>query len=215
MEQDPMEAVRYGRETPEFGRVANLSDAVFAIAMTLLVLTLDVPDPAAGPLADALLATLPQLIAFVLAFTLVANIWWEHHKFVARLATLDRPLIGATLVLLGAVALVPFPTSLIGNAPTDRAAVLPFIGLFVFIGVLFLLLYWHAQRAGAWRRPWPERLSSWVLGGWGVLIGGLVVALIVAYFIPLAGLVIAALNGWVVTFVMSAIAPPGYRVWGP
>jgi uncharacterized membrane protein len=215
MEQDSMVAVRYGRETPEFGRVANLSDAVFAIAMTLLVLTLDVPDPAAGPLADALLATLPQLIAFVLAFTLVANIWWEHHKFVARLATLDRPLIGGTLVLLGAVALVPFPTSLIGNAPTDRAAVLPFIGLFIFIGVVLLILYWRAQLSGAWLKPWPDRLSCWVLGGWAVLIGGLVLALVVAVFVPLVGLVMAALNGWVVTFVMAWIAPPGYRVWGP
>jgi uncharacterized membrane protein len=215
MEQDSMVAVRYGRETPEFGRVANLSDAVFAIAMTLLVLTLDVPDPAAGPLADALLATLPQLIAFVLAFTLVANIWWEHHKFVARLATLDRPLIGGTLVLLGAVALVPFPTSLIGNAPTDRAAVLPFIGLFIFIGVVLLILYWRAQLSGAWLKPWPDRLSGWVLGGWAVLIGGLVLALVVAVFVPLVGLVMAALNGWVVTFVMAWIAPPGYRVWGP
>jgi uncharacterized membrane protein len=209
------DALRYGRDTPEFARVANLSDAVFAIAMTLLVLTLDVPDPAAGPLVDALLATLPQLVAFVLAFALVANIWWEHHKFVARLATLDRPLIGGTLVLLGAVALVPFPTSLIGNAPTDQAAVLPFIGLFVFIGVVLLILYWRAQLSGAWLRPWPDRLSGWVLGGWAVLIGGLVLALLVAVFLPLLGLAMAALNGWVVTIVMGQVAPPGYRVWGP
>jgi uncharacterized membrane protein len=215
MEEETVEPVRYDRDTPEFARVANLSDAVFAIAMTLLVLTLDVPDPAAGPLAEALLDTLPQLIAFVLAFALVANIWWEHHKFMARLATLDRPLIGATLVLLGAVALVPYPTSLIGMAPTDSAAAVPFIGLFVFIGVLILVLHWHAQRAGAWLTPWPDRLTGWVLGGWGVLIGGLVLALVVAVFVPLAGLAMAALNGWVVTIVMGSIAPPGYRVWGP
>jgi uncharacterized membrane protein len=211
----PGTGIKFERDSSEFGRVANLSDAVFAIAMTLLVLTLDVPDPAAGPLGEALLAQLPQLIAFVLAFTLVANIWWEHHKFMARLATLDRPLVGATLVLLGAVALVPFPTSLIGNAPTDRAAVLPFIGLFIFIGVMVLVLYWQAQRAGAWQRPWPDRLSRWVLGGWGALIGGLVLALVVAIFVPLAGLAMAALNGWVVTIVMGSVAPPGYRVWGP
>lgn len=215
MDEEATGALRYARDTPEFGRVANLSDAVFAIAMTLLVLTLDVPDPAAGPLGEALLAQLPQLIAFVLAFALVAQLWWEHHKFVARLAAIDRPLIGATLVLLGGVALVPFPTSLIGNAPTDRAAVLPFIGLFVFIGVIVLLLYWLAQRSAAWHTPWPERLTAWVLGGWAVIVGGLVVALVVAIFVPLLGLAVAAINGWVVSFVMSFIAPPGYRVWGP
>lgn len=209
------EALHYSRETAEFGRVANLSDAVFAIAMTLLVLTLDVPDVAAGPLGEALLDRLPQLIAFVLGFALVANIWWEHHKFMARLAMLDRPMIAATLVLLGAVALVPFPTSLIGSAPTDRAAVLPFIGLFIFIGVVLTILYWRAQWAGAWHRPWPDRLTGWVLGGWAVLVGGLVLAFAVAAFVPLAGLAMAALNGWVVTIVMGRIAPSGYRVWGP
>jgi hypothetical protein len=118
---------RYGYGTPAFARVANLSDAVFAIAMTLLVLTLD--TPATNDLTGALVDQLPQLSAFLLGFALVANLWWQHHKLFELLGSLEGGLIGINLVLLGAVALVPFPTSLVGNAPTDRAAVLPFIGL--------------------------------------------------------------------------------------
>ena len=64
---------RYDRHSPEFTRVANLSDAVFAIAMTLLVLTLDVPDVPAGRYGEVLSQQAPQLVVFVLAFGLVAN----------------------------------------------------------------------------------------------------------------------------------------------
>jgi uncharacterized membrane protein len=205
----------YDRDSPEFARVSNLSDAVFAIAMTLLVLTLDVPDAAEGPLADALAQRLPQLIAFVLAFALVANIWWAHHKLVAHLGTMDRGLIAITLVLLGAVALVPFPTSLIGNAPTDQAAVLPFIGLFVLILVLFLLLYVQAERVGAWRRPIPEGLFRWLLAYWLLSIAGMTLALVVAAWLPLAGLLVAALNGAVVAILLEWRAPAAYRTWAP
>jgi uncharacterized membrane protein len=133
MDEGTARSQRYDRGSPEFSRVANLSDAVFAIAMTLLVLTLDRPDSPAGQLARGLLETLPQLVAFALAFALVANIWWAHHKFFSRLGALEPGVVAISLVLLGAVALVPFPTSLIGHAPTERAAVLPFIGVFVVI----------------------------------------------------------------------------------
>lgn len=167
--------LRFERGTAEFGRVVNLSDAVFAIAMTLLVLTLDVPAPG-EPLADALVARLPQLVAFVLAFALVANIWWAQHKLVARLASLDRGLVALTLALLGAVALVPYPTALIGNAPAEQAAVVPFIGLFVIILVLFLLLYLQAQRARAWRSQVPGRVFNWLLVYWVLSIAGMSIA---------------------------------------
>lgn len=207
--------VRHGRETAEFGRLANLSDAVFAIAMTLLVLTLDVPDPAAGPLADALLERLPQLIAFVLAFALVASVWWAHHKFVSRLASIGRSEMALTLILLGAVALMPYPTGLIGIAPTDSAAAVPFIGLFVIIMAIFLLLYVSAQRTHAWREAVPPDLFRWLLIYWAASIGGMLTALVVAIWLPLVGLALAAATGSVVAMAMEWRAPAAYKKWSP
>jgi uncharacterized membrane protein len=131
---------RYERSTPEFGRVANLSDAVFAIAMTLLVFTLDAPDVGERGFA-ALVDRVPQLAVVGLAFALVASVWWAHHKFFSKLRWLEPGLIALNLALLGLVALVPFPTRLIGAAPLERAAVVPFIGLFVVALVVFLLLF--------------------------------------------------------------------------
>jgi uncharacterized membrane protein len=204
---------RYGRKTPEFGRVANLSDAVFAIAMTLLVLTLDTPDVAADLLAGALVDRFPQMIAFALSFFIVANVWWAHHKFFALLGAVEPGMIAINLGLLGAVALVPFPTSLIGNAPTSRAAAMPFIGLFVVILTLYLLLVLRAGRVDAWRRPMPVEVVPWVVRAWLANIGVMTLALAVAAWVPVAGLVIAALSGTSVGILMAFIAPPAYRHW--
>lgn len=204
---------RYGHETPEFARVANLSDAVFAIAMTLLVLTLDVQEVAAEALARALSDVLPQLIAFLLAFALVASVWWAHHKLFAMLGVVEPGLIALNLVLLGTVALVPFPTGLLGSNPTARAAVLPFIGLFVVTLLVWLLLTVRANAVAAWRIPPPPELVPWLVRGWIANLGMMSTAFMVALWIPVAGLVIAAVSGTAVGIIMSLLAPQGYRRW--
>ena len=99
--------MRYGRDTLEFGRVVNLSDGLFAIALTLLVFTLDASAVTIERVDGVLVDQTGQLIAFVLSFTIVANFWWAHHRFLANLGALEPGLIRLNLVLLGAVARSP------------------------------------------------------------------------------------------------------------
>lgn len=204
---------RYGRETPEFARVANLSDAVFAIASTLLVLTLDTPSVAPDRLVGELAARIPQFVAFVLGFALVANVWWAHHKFFGLLERIEPWTIGINLALLGVVALVPFPTSLIGASPGAVAAVVPFIGLFVVLHVLFLAMLLRAQATAAWRMPIPRGLYPWLVAGWLGHLSLMLVALVVALWLPVAGLVVAAVSGTSVSLVTGRLAPPAYAEW--
>jgi hypothetical protein len=129
---------RHSHDTQEFTRLVNLSDAVFAIAMTLLVLTVDVPDVPAGDLAAALLSDLPQIGAYALAFALVASQWYAHRKLFQRLAFTEPGLTVINLAWLGMVALVPFPTSVLGAHPTVTAAVAPFLAVFVVVGLGYI-----------------------------------------------------------------------------
>ncbi len=197
VEQDRIEVretTGHDRGMPEFSRVTNLSDAVFAIAMTLLVLTLDAPRSGAGGLASALVEQLPQLVAFGLAFALVANLWWQHHQLLASFAFVEPGLVGINLVLLGAVALVPFPTSLIGSAPADRVAVFVFIALFVVLSLLFLLLVLRAHRRRAWLDHIDEPDVYLMVGRWSSGIVVLLVAALVTVWLPAVGMSILALS---------------------
>lgn len=204
---------RYVRDTLEFGRVVSLSDALFAIALTLLVFTLDASAVSLDRVDGVLVDQAGQLIAFALSFAVVANFWWVHHRFLANLGSLEPGLIGLNLALLGAVALIPFPTSLLGRDPTVRGSVVPYLVLLSVVAILHLLLLARANAVDAWRRPMPAGLFPWLLAGWGASTIVTLSALAVSLLVPVAGLAVLALTRPVEALVAWR-APASYRDWG-
>jgi len=118
---DPPSRRRYERHNPglEFDRVAFFSDAVFAIAMTLLVVGIGIPEVAESGLDEALESKRPEIVSFFLSFVVIGNYWLAHHRFFANLARVSHPLMLVNLVYLAAIAFTPFPTALAGRY-TDR-----------------------------------------------------------------------------------------------
>ncbi len=203
---------RHGRDTLEFTRLVNLSDAVFAIAMTLLVLTVDVPDVPAGELASALLADLPQIGAYALAFALVASQWYAHRKLFQRLAFTEPVLAVINLVWLGIVALVPFPTSVLGAHPTATAALAPFLSLFVVLGLGYIALIARAQTIGAWTEPLPTSVYRRTIAAFSLGTATLVIGVAVSFWAPWLALLLAVLQSAPVILVLHR-SPAGYRHW--
>src|SRR5262245_19393656 len=80
---------RYRRrsEELEFDRVAFFSDAVFAIAMTLLVVGIGIPHEA--KLGDALSGKDAEIFSFFLSFLVIGYYWLEHHRFFSQLRAVD------------------------------------------------------------------------------------------------------------------------------
>ena len=205
---------RYGRDSQEFARVVNLSDALFAIAMTLLVFsTMEATGVRLDGIMGAFRDQVGELIAFVLSFAVVANFWWVHHRFFAVLGFVEPGLIGLNLALLGAVALVPYPTSLIGRNPTLRGTVVPYLLLLSLIAVLHLALLLRAGAVGAWWQPMPEGLFPWLVAGWGSSTAVTLLALAVAFAVPVAGLVMLVLT-WPAEAIVRRRAPDAYVAWG-
>ena len=173
--------------------MVNLSDAVFAIAMTLLVFTLDLGQLQGEP-ARFVREQTPNILVFMLAFALVANVWWQHHKLFAMLGSIETGMVVINLALLGAVALVPYPTTLVGNFPTSAAAVVTFIGLFVILNLLYMMFVMRAQHVGAWEPALPQRFYYWLVVQpiTGAVV--LVIAALLTLWRPLLGLAILGIS---------------------
>jgi uncharacterized membrane protein len=96
----------------EFDRVLFFSDAVFAIAITLLAVELHVPSMRIAA-SQELYNARNSLIGFGISFAVIALFWLGHHGIFRYITAFDRPLITLNLIFLGTIAFLPYPTALL------------------------------------------------------------------------------------------------------
>jgi TMEM175 potassium channel family protein len=115
LRHDPQDG---GRDLPRWGtsRVEAFSDGVFAIAITLLVLEINVDPSEYDHLARALAHEWPAYLAYVTSFLTVGGVWLSHHALFSRLRYVDAVLLRINLVLLLIVSFLPFPTGVLAEA---------------------------------------------------------------------------------------------------
>jgi uncharacterized membrane protein len=110
---------RYGRDSVEFARTLSFTDGLFAIAATLLVIDLAVPilhhGSSVHELATKLNNEREKFISFFISFAVIGRYWAAHHTYFSALGSIDRALIGLNLLYLCFIALLPFPTALLGE----------------------------------------------------------------------------------------------------
>jgi uncharacterized membrane protein len=142
-------------------RVLFFSDAVFAIAITLLVLDLripDLPDHAdAGQIANALREAMPRIFAWVLSFATIGLYWMAHWRKFRAIERMDDRLVVINLVLLGVIAFVPFPTGLMGEHGDQPIVVVLYAVTLALAGLLGTASWIYARRAGLTRADVDER----------------------------------------------------------
>ena len=117
-------------ETIEKSRLEALSDGIFAFAMTLLVLSLTVPeiprDQASILLPAKIAGLLPEFMLFVIAFFVLSGYWVSHHRILGNIRYVDGMLVRINIFLLFSIVLIPFTTSLSGDYTDVLEAVLLF-----------------------------------------------------------------------------------------
>lgn len=119
---DHTSAAPRGGGGPE--RLENLSDNVFSIAMTLLVLDITVKRGLGTEgFGEALHLTLPHIAAYALSFAVIAEFWLDHRRILAAFPTIDGRVTYLTLLGLGLTALLPFPTALLAEYSNQPQAV--------------------------------------------------------------------------------------------
>ena len=99
----------------EYDRVLFFSDAVMAIAITLLVVDLRVPDVVRTARRELATAE-PKILSFGISFVVIGLFWLGHHHLFRYITALDRRLILLNLLFLGTIAFLPYPTQVFGAA---------------------------------------------------------------------------------------------------
>jgi uncharacterized membrane protein len=132
-------------------RIAALSDGVFAIAMTLIVLEIRVPDPAPIHSEGELLATAgtlaPRLVTYLMSFLTLGIFWNGQQTQLNYFSSADRDLTWLHLAFLAVVALMPFSTSLLAEFISYRLALIAYWANIFLLGLLLYAAWSYATGA--------------------------------------------------------------------
>jgi uncharacterized membrane protein len=130
------------------GRLEAFSDGVIAVAITLLVLDLKVPQPGSdGSLGHALAHMWPAYLAYVTSFLTIGIIWINHHAMIGRLRQPDHMILSLNLLLLLTIGVLPFATSLMSTylreAHGENLAAAVYGGALLAMSLAFSALNFH------------------------------------------------------------------------
>lgn len=181
-------------------RTEALSDGVFAIALTVLVLNLRAPSHRDGALLAALVAQWPAYVSFLASFLFIGVIWTNHHATFRQIRSVDRGVTWANLAILCGTVLLPFPTAVLadafraGSRGDQQTAAILYAGLAVLMSMAWLALFFLLHRrsypiqSDGRLAPWRAQMRRPILGSLGYASGALL-GLVLAPTISLAVLV--------------------------
>jgi uncharacterized membrane protein len=143
-------------------RLEAFSDGVFAIAITLLIIEIGVPDIEQGHgLAPALRDLWPSYFGFALSFVTIGVMWANHHGMFKDIERIDHTMIVLNLLLLLCISFVPFPTAVLAHYMREGENALPatlaYGATFAVTAVFFNVMWVYASRG---RRLIDEHVSD-------------------------------------------------------
>ena len=191
-------------------RLVFFSDGVFAIAITLLSIELHPPHGWNGSVADLWARGWPGFAAYALSFIVIGVFWNAHRRIFSQVRRFTQGVFLLNLLLLGAIALMPFVTSLLYSEPTPNEAFVAYLGLVSVIGLIQgLMLAWAAYVSRSLAGDvhpvlrlsavlsaalLPGLISGACLMAFGVLGGG--VPMLLPVFLGVAAAMVIAFRVW-------------------
>jgi len=181
----------------EFNRIVAFSDGVFAIAITLLVLGLTVPE-SGERLGHSLLENQGDFFAYAISFAVLGRFWLSHHRFFSTLERFDGRLMALNLLYLAWIALVPFSSEVLGDYGDSTDAVVLYAINMILVSASFYAQLVYSYRTGLLRpeaREYERRQNGPLSL---VVIGVFILSILVAFASPLAAELM-----WLATFFIG------------
>ncbi|KRN29563.1 integral membrane protein [Lactobacillus selangorensis] len=176
-------------------RLVSYTDAVIAIAATIMVLELHAPKSVSVP---ALFSMWPTMLAYVISFALIYLVWMSHQNIFnkANVISIQTYLINGIWLFI--LTLVPFATSWVGEHPNDTLPEFLYMLIEFLWGFCFQLMDNQIIRDN----PGVEKDVTDTFLARTVLYGGLVLAMMMSFFIPIMSLVILGFVLIILTIVI-------------
>jgi uncharacterized membrane protein len=132
-------------------RVTAFTDGLFVVAATLLVVAIDIPNIpnrlVSAQLPGVIDDILPQLFSYFLSFAVIVIFWFRHHDLFGRVHTHDAGFVVLNMVFLAFIAVLPFPTELIGKYGEEPITVVIYaINVLILSGMLTVLYVYSERR---------------------------------------------------------------------
>jgi uncharacterized membrane protein len=147
-----MAAPRAGSKWLDSSRVTAFSDGLFTIAATLLVVSIDLPDipdaDVSSRLPHVLDDVLPQLLSYFISFAVIVLFWFRHHALFGRVHTHDARFVALNMVFLAFIAVLPFPTELVGKYGEQSISVVVYATNVLVLSGLLTALFVYSERVG-------------------------------------------------------------------
>lgn len=208
------------RERTLLERLTFFSDAVFAIAITLLVIEVRLPElhrVSEAGLQQALLDLIPKYIGFIVSFFVIGRFWLGHHRTFGMLRKADNRLIFANLLLLLGIAFMPFPTAVFSEYVGLTTSTALYTGWLIVVG----LFNWRVIGIGLRNERLliagfdPVLRRQLLVGRWlPIAIGVLAMAAVLIHpALPLLVLMVGPVIGSVaIHFAIRPASPPAEPV---
>ncbi|MBU0670983.1 MAG: TMEM175 family protein [Patescibacteria group bacterium] len=128
-------------------RVKAFSDAVFAIAITLLILQIEVPSTLAdNDIVKELRNLWPTMLAYLISFLVIGRFWLNHFHLTRYLKKIDKNFIYINLLFLLTVTFLPFPSDLYGTHGDNKIALAIYTITIAFVALMSYVLWWYVYR---------------------------------------------------------------------
>src|SRR5437867_12184874 len=184
--------------TRRLDRIAALADGLFALAMTIIVLEIRVPDP--GPIRSeeelwtALLHLAPRIVTYLMSFLTLGIFWNAQQTQLNQFTRADWHLTWFQLAFLAAVALMPFSTAFLADFISFRIALLVYWANIFVLGAVLYVAWSHALRNSIVQGgPTSDAIKRRIIGAQALYAFGAALCLISTYW-SIAFIVLVQLN---------------------
>ena len=159
----------------DLDRTIALSDGIFAFALTLLVLSISVPDIPSGSSSSELWTALKgrdqEMISYLVSFAVIGSFWVRHHKFCGTLKAVDGPFLVINLIYLATIAFIPYPAQLLGDFGDSTAFAVYASAISISIIASFALAEYSTRAGLVTTDPSAAELKDQRIDGISVVAG--------------------------------------------